>query len=476
LEILEATGMSVAALSQRLRGDHDLRSMLLGGVILSLLFVLLQVLGGGTPMSLAFLPLVALLLLMVGNPEIVLAALIVVFYLDIHISIFSSAVWFTVLVGVAFVIHHRDFAWRDLLTPLSIPILVYGLAVIPSIFNADHPIYCIKRVYNLAAFLIAMYYSLMSIRTPDMLRRLVFLFVVLTAADATDVIVDALRSRGRETGFAGVMFVDYAGISVSILGMMMLFAKGVRRIVLLLLALLITMGLILTQTRNAWLATVITLGVGVAYLIRHPGMGSISRGRLIFTAVAGCIAIAAVAMFTVELNPSVGTRAAGIVEANMVETSTELIIRNSLLTRVLIWTTALNAFLSHPLIGVGVFGFADVSFQYIKFPAFLYFVYVKGNSPHIAYLAVLTETGIIGMAGFLFVLVSMVRTSLRTIREIVDVNGRRYALVAMVALVYCMISMAFTDAWLWGQGVVLWGLVVGMQEAVARMYSTSRVS
>jgi O-antigen ligase len=476
LEIVETPGMSVATLGERLRADGELRPMLVGGVVLSLLFVALQVFGGGTPMSLAILALVALLLLMAGNPELVLAALMVVFYLDIHISIFSSAVWFTVLVAVAFVVHHRDFAWRDLLTPLSVPILVYGLSVIPSIFNADHPIYCIKRTYNMAAFLIAMYYCLMSIRTPDMLRRIIFLFIILTAADATDVIIDALNSRGRETGFAGVMFVDYAGISVSILGAMVFFAKGWKRIVLLALALLITMGLILTQTRNAWLATVITLGVGVGYLIRHPGMGSISRRRLIFTAVAGCIAIAAVALFTVELNPSVGTRAAGIVEANMVETSTELIIRNSLLTRVLIWTTALNAFLTHPLIGVGVFGFADVSFQYITVAKFLYFVYVKGNSPHIAYLAVLTETGIIGMAGFLYVLISMLRTSLRTIREIVDVSGRRYALVALVALVYCMVSMAFTDAWLWGQGVVLWGTVVGMQEAIARMFATSRTT
>jgi O-antigen ligase len=473
VEVMENQGMSVAPSVGGLPLQKEYRFAVLSGLALALVFGIAQAVGGGTPASLGFLFAVAAVLLLLSNPELALAALMVVFYVDYHVSLFSSAVWFTLLIAAAFVLHRRDFSLREFATPLSVPLLIYGLSVVPSLFNAVRPFVCIIKMYNMAAFLIAMVVTMMTVRSFDLMRKLTWVFVVMAAANAVHVISVAVSTGGREYGFAGVMFVDYAGVAVNAIALMALFSKGWRRVVLLLFGILIGMGLILTQTRNAWLSTGITLVISLAYLIRYPAVAGITRKGMIVAAVVGGIALAGLAGATIALNPKVGDRAVDITEANTVGTADALIIRNTLLTRMIIWDTSLNAVIAHPFIGVGIYGFIDASYQYCHLPKILYALYVRGNSPHIAYFEVLAETGLLGLTAFTLLVVALLRVASRTVREVSGLRAQRHAFIAFSAVVYVTVSMFFTDAWLWGQGAVLWGFIVGLMLANRKIRSAS---
>ena len=81
----------------------------------------------------------------------------------------------------------------------------------------------------------------------------------------------------------------------------------------------------------------------------------------------------------------------------------------------------------------------------------------------------LSETGVVGMAGYIVFLIAALRSAFQTIRRSTGIQGKKYGLVAAIGLTYCFVSMGFTDAWLWGQGIILLGLVMGMMLANRRI-------
>ncbi len=448
--------------------QKEYRFAILSGIALSLLFAIAQVWGNGTPASLLLLPAMALVLLALSSPELALIGLTVFLFIDLHVSLFVGGVLFTPIVALSFVLHHRDFAWKEFSTPLSKPLMLFGLAVLPSLINAVDVAHSITKMYNLVAFLIAMYAVLMTVRSLDAMRRLVIVFLVMTVVTGADVISVALATGKRDYGFSGVMFVDYAGIAVNVVALVALFSHGWRRLVLLIAGAVIGMGLILTQTRNAWIATGVTLIVSYAFLIRSPHIAGVTRKRMITITLVCIGALAILAVATIALNPSVGSRAADITDPNTQETAEGIIIRNTLLTRLIIWDTAFQAFLAHPWIGIGMYGFIDASYEYCRVPTLLYELYVRGNSAHITYLGVAAEAGLVGLTAFLFLIVSIVRLAARTVRRASGLQELRYATVGFAVMIYCTLSMVLTDSWIYGQGIVLFGIIVGLVQAMYR--------
>jgi O-antigen ligase len=428
-------------------------------------FTVTAVLFGGKPAGLIAIPLVGVLLLLMTSFELTLIVLATVFFVKTYVSIFSAAVWFTPVVAAAFLINRRDFAWKELAHPLTIPIVVYGLCILPSFVHAFNPVMSAARLVNVLAFLVVLYLAGAGIRSRDQIRRIVGAFLLLALVNGLDVIVGAVATGKRVYGFAGLMYVDYAGLAVSVTATMTLFAHGFRRILLLLLSLVISVALILTQTRSTWIATLATLIFLGGYLILHPEVVGSTRRRVMVLLAAGALAIAVTAVGVVAVNPKIGQRVENLAEGGSVELDPNYAQSSSLITRMLIWDTAYRAFSEHPVIGIGVYGFSYASRHYARMPWFLYEKYVAGMSPHQTHFAALVETGILGWMGLLVFLTAIVRYAIQVLRRVNGERGRHFALVGAVAVVYCVSSMFFTDAWLWGQGIVLLGLVLGLVTA-----------
>jgi O-antigen ligase len=87
--------------------------------------------------------------------------------------------------------------------------------------------------------------------------------------------------------------------------------------------------------------------------------------------------------------------------------------------------------------------------------------YVKGKTPHVTFIAVAVETGLIGLFAFLFFLIASLKFSYDSIKHSRSFEDTSFSLLLFGPLIYITISMLMTDAWLWGQGMILWGILLG---------------
>jgi O-antigen ligase len=188
--------------------------------------------------------------------------------------------------------------------------------------------------------------------------------------------------------------------------------------------------------------------------------------------VIAAAVVIGVGVMTAMANPDIGERAGQLTDASQHSISESGRAGSSLVTRALIWTTAWSAFQAHPWSGIGMFAFSYSSGSYRTIPRVLHDMYVRGLSPHQTHLAVLTETGMFGAVGFAFFMFACLRTAFRPFRGGHGHDTTREAVVAAGAMTYCFVSMFFTDAWLWGKGIVMLAIVVGIVCSIDRERST----
>ncbi len=440
-------------------------------IFLSLIFVLLVFFSGGNEKIIAIFPVAIVLLVITSNFLLSLTVLVILLFIDYPIFIYRAAVLFSIPLGIAFLIKNKNIEWKELNNQLTLPIIIYSICILPSLLNATKLLMSFYMLFNFVAFLIVLYSIYGGVRTYTEINKIVMVYLFLTFANSLDVIRLSFEGAGRPYGFAGLMFVDYSALGVCLTITIALISSGFKRIVLFSTSIIIVIALIMTQTRNTWISTVITLGILVVYLIIHPEIIGISRKRILVFTTLGALLITIVILFALILNPSVESRSTQLLDkkSNIIDQygGTE----SSIVTRMLIWDTAINAFLSHPVIGIGVYAFPFSSNQYYKIHKILYEKYVKDLSPHQTHLAVLVETGVIGFIGFMIFIISILKISLKSVKSAINQNKKKYSLVALISVVYCIVSMFFTDAWLWGKGIILFGIVVGLMLVNSRISS-----
>jgi O-antigen ligase len=457
--------MNLLAIRKRLLLSEEYRIAFILTIIITILFIAIIVLSAGKVTVIALFPLAVVSLFLILHFDLSLATVVVLLFIDIHLLGFSSAVWGSLILGLSFLLRYRDFEWKEFSNPMTIPILFYGLCIIPSFLNAIRPLVSFVMLFNVAAFLIVMYSIVVGIRSHNDIAKICLLYIALTLLNSLDVLRLAWLGENRPTGFAGIMFVDYSALGVCLSITLAIISKGQRRIIFFIISFVITVALILTQTRNTWLSAGITLCFLVGYLLIHPEFIGFSRKRLLTLSLGVMIIMIGVVTLTFVFNPKIEKRATELTKSTESGVDQWGTATNSLISRLFIWDTALNAFRSHPIAGIGVYAFPYSSRQYYRLPKILYKKYVENLSPHQTHIAVLTETGIIGFFGFIFFIIAALKSAFRAVLGIEDERGRHYALVGLVGVVYCVVSMFFTDAWLWGQGIVLLGLIVGIMLA-----------
>jgi len=184
------------------------------------------------------------------------------------------------------------------------------------------------------------------------------------------------------------------------------------------------------------------------------------RSFLVVVLAASILLISSLVFVVTSINPEVSERAE---ETTKVEKSIDQSgkVQSSLLTRVMIWHTAYFAFLEHPVIGIGAYSFPFSSYQYYHLPRMIFEDFVEGRTPHVTFIAVAVETGLIGLFAFLFFLIASLKFSYDSIKRSKSFEDSSFSLLLFGPLVYITISMLMTDAWLWGQGMILWGILLG---------------
>jgi O-antigen ligase len=451
------------AMAAGLRSDELLTSVLLM-IVLCLVYVGALALFGSSPMVFAVLPALAMVLLLVSNLEFAFMAVVASLFIEYPVSWFSLSVWIALPLGLSVFLRFRNEASWSVTTPLTKAIVIYGLCVLPSVITSEVPFASLYKMLNVVAFLVVLYGSIISLRTPKAIRMLVLVFLGATLLNSLHVIFESQLLQLRSYGFAGIMFVDFSAIGLCIVAAMAMTSGRTSRILLGSCAVIISMALVLTQTRNTWVSAFVTLTFLAVYALIYPDRIGLTRDRVLGLVSVGVIVIGLSAGVALALNPGVERRATELASASADEPAVSGAgkVSNSLVSRALIWSTALNAFSSNPLTGIGAYAFPFVSKSYSTIPPILYHRFVRNLTPHQTHLAVLSETGLIGFLGFLVFILTSLRIALKAVARAVDPKRRRIAFVAMTATIYVMTSMFFTDAWLWGPLVVLFGLILGV--------------
>jgi O-antigen ligase len=469
LETKKTSAMNDVSVMSEPSSSREYRFALMVSTILTTVFIGFAMFSRGDPTILAMFPLVAVILLSIVSFELSAMVLVITLFADYYTIGLSTAVLFSFVLGISFLLRHHDIKWNEFANPLTVPLAIYSVCALPSFFNATFPLLSAYKLLNVVGFLIVLYTMVGGIRSYSDLRKLFIVFVMMAAVNSLDVVRLSLVSEKRPFGFAGIWFVDYSALATCLMVAVALSYKGRMRFWSLLIGSLITLALILTQTRNTWISAILTLFVLVVFLAIRPEIIGISRKDLLKSIGLGILLISIVVLVALQINPKFAVRTSQLTEAKHYNISQTGEVGNSLISRLLIWDTALQAFKAHPVIGIGVYAFPYSSQFYYRIPKFLFKLYVEGSHPHQAYLAVLAETGILGILGFIFFIGSAVRYSVRAIYIAHDEDAKRFALLAFVGMIYCVISMFFTDAWLWGQQIILFGLVAGAAMTIYKL-------
>jgi len=279
--------------------------------------------------------------------------------------------------------------------------------------------------------------------------------------NSIQVIGEGITATRRVFGFAGIMFVDYVGVAITMTFIMLLTGKGKKYRILLLIGIIIFIAaLLITQTRNAWLATFLSVFTLMIIMIFKAKKLEMKRTFLILSLAFSIFIMTVLALTVVSIKPEVSER---VEETTKVEESVSKSgqIQSSLLMRVFIWHTAYTAFIEHPVIGIGAYSFPFSSQEYYKIPKFIFEEYVEGVTPHQTFIAVAVETGLLGLFAFLFFLIASLKISFDTVKLSKTFEEKRFSFLLFSPLLYIVISMTMTDAWLWGHGIILWGILLG---------------
>lgn len=396
------------------------------------------------------------ILLSAFNFRILLSIFVASFFVNFLLAEFKITVLLVPLIFVSFLITQNKFKIQEFKNPLTYPIIFYIITIIPSYFNCTNIPGSLLISLNFVAFLIIIYFIPVYLKGYNSIAYLLKIYLIMALLNALFVDFISLKNNERFFGFAGVVYVDYVNIAILISLIFLLFHKRSYKIVQLGLLITFLLASILMQTRNAWIALALTLFVFILFILwkyKKFGLNRIKAGFLILAVI---IILAGSAYFVKSMSSGVSKRVTELT-VDQKQSSGDM-PSNSIVTRLLIWDTALNGFKAHPVFGIGFYSFPLESKYYYTIPKFLYDQYVKKLTPHVGYLAVVTETGSVGLAGFLIFIFFTIKMAFdsfilsKTNEEIV------YSSIILWCLVYIAFSLVMTDAWLWGSGIMVWGM------------------
>lgn len=445
-------------------------------MLLTIPVVFLFRLAGHNLLNLTLISLMPLIFLLIMNMELTYSLFIGSIFNYIYISYASLGELFSLIVIITFLVTHK-FRYSELKQPLHKPFLIFIISIIPSYINSIMLVTPVILSLRLIIFVCIFTLTAIAINKYEQIEKYLKIFLVLSVLNAFHIIFLALTTGQRVFGFAGLMYVDFVGIALVISFMKLLYTK--KRLLYSLITAVLLVALIFTQTRNSWISSGLVLGMmTIQFIKRSPEMG-FRRKNVIFSVAIAAIVLAGLFIGISRISESAFSRISSSAPKSSEELANSLQANNfsqinSMATRFFIWKTAWNAFTAHPVIGIGFYAFPFASEKYSTIDPFLYETFVHARAPHLTILALLTETGIIGFTGFMIFMISVYKYVHFLLKKSQTYLETYYSNTIFWFVMYIIISMLMTDAWLWGQLLMLWGVILGFALSNGKIIENNR--
>ncbi|MFH1714661.1 MAG: tetratricopeptide repeat protein [Elusimicrobiota bacterium] len=187
---------------------------------------------------------------------------------------------------------------------------------------------------------------------------------------------------------------------------------------------ILTTALVCTLTRSSW------LGLGISVLIMAYYLIKIKKNISKYLKNIGIVVVVLI-IFMAVISP---VRKALVQRAQ--ETITINLSNKSIYQRFLIWSSAKDMYLDHPVTGVG-WGLFEMFYpfyqsKYLENASFALYR-THANNAHNEVLELLTQTGIIGFGIFIWLLICFVKYVLKGFKNSVRGEKERFEIIAILA-------------------------------------------
>ncbi len=429
------------------------------GLVLIFLLNLFWAAGLGLKGLLATLVL-SLTIVTLFNFELIFYFFLILIFLP-YLTIVHQSIFFSFFLLLSALINFRGNILHSVKNPVLVTLCVYFISVIPSLINTPALLLSLRDMLNLLALFIVFIVTLLAFYSKNKMMSVLYFFIIAVFLHSLVVVYLGITSSLRVFGILGVYYIDFAGLGSIMSFILILYSRGFRRIMFSSIFVIITLGLIITQTRNAWISTYFAMFTLLIFLFCKGKFTYTKRSSIFAWIIGSFMLITAIFLLAENYNSNIENRLGVDNQVQVTVNDPTSFGGNSFVTRAMIWQTSVMAFLKHPVIGIGCYAFRHVSNMYYTIPKVFYKLYVEGRTPHITYLQVITETGIIGLIGFLFFIYSIVKFMIMTLRLNLSRDDIVRTLIIIWSFVYIIFSMFMTESWLYGQYIVWIGVLLG---------------
>ena len=335
-----------------------------------------------------------------------------------------------------------EFDRRLLQHPISIAIYVYLVWMLLTVITSQLPLISLKQWVTRIWFIVPYYFFLghLFLRNPkNAIRFLWFFLVPLIIACCYTIVIHSQYGFTKKTS-TWVMFplfkehTSYGAVLALFYpaAIYLAFRKTswVLKAISSLLLVILTVALVLSYTRAAWLSLV---GAGLVYLIYLFRMSK----SLVWTLV-GIVCIITALNFSMisskfERNTTDSSDDLNEHVASVTNVSTDA----SNLERINRWKCAIRMFQERPLLGHGPGTYMFLYAPYQK-PSEKTIISTNGGNrgnAHSEYLGPLAESGILGLATFLGLIISVVVVSIKTYQRIGEPRVKGMLRLAFLGLI-----------------------------------------
>ncbi len=292
--------------------------------------------------------------------------------------------------------------------PFKLPMFLYSAGICLSLINTTHLYASAKGSFRALMYMMLSVIVFHIINDRQKLKRLFIIAIVSgTIAVGWTVIflVDRIEMWRWTSAYEGTPFTSYAHygsfvvVILLILLARLIYDQGVYdRVVWSGLAMFYIVAICLCFSRGVWLAFMVSM----IFLLIQKSEGLKSKKLMI----AGAFTLLIIVVLTIpQVSETIISRVSTIVSFKY-GTNKERLLR---------WATAIAMFKRYPILGAGYGSFA---FSYINDPAILGRVSKYGMGAHSEYLQVLSETGLVGFIGWMWIIISFFSYGLRLLNKL----------------------------------------------------------
>ncbi len=379
-----------------------------------------------------------------------------------YLYVVHQSVFFSFFLLMSFLINFRGEIFKELESPLLTSLIIFIFLMLPSLIDTPKKLMSIRDMSNIISLLIMFCVTVISFKDYSRVIKVFYFFVFAIFMHSLWVIFLGITTGERVFGLLWVYYIDFAGLGALVSIILFYYSKGATRIVFGISSIVITYGLILTQTRNAWLSFAVAVSSLLFFLIINGEKFKINRFTTVSTFLVIIAIIGSAILFTGGATSNIEQRLDEQNQTVQIDEENPEELGNSFITRILIWHTAYRAFLNKPFLGIGAYSFRFISNQYYEIPKPFFTEFVENKTPHVTYLQVLTETGIVGFVAFLFFIIMIIKYIFKTLSHPNKTKEEiKISLLICWSFVYIIFSMFMTESWLYGQYAIWTGILLG---------------